>query len=66
MAAYKAPSIVISGTDVKTLSMVSLDLPDSETALELGKRIAAETGRTVKVRDEGGEILGIFRPVARH
>ena len=66
MAAYEAPSIVIIGTDVKTLSMVSLDLPDSETALELGKRIAAETGRAVKVRDEGGEILGIFTPVARH
>ena len=55
MAAQKAPNIPIIGTDAHTFSMVCLDLPDCETALELGKRIAAENGRKVKVRDR---ILG--------
>ena len=66
MAAQKAPNIALIEADAHTISMVCLDLPDCETALELGKRIAAETGRKVKVRDETGEILGIFRSAPRN
>lgn len=53
------PSVAIIGT-----SMISLDLPDTETALKLGRKLALETGRQVTVRDQEGAILRVFEPAA--
>lgn len=56
------PSVAIIGTGIRTLSMISLDLPETETALELGRKLALETGRQVTVRDQEGAILSVFEP----
>ncbi|MHC4049856.1 hypothetical protein [Bradyrhizobium sp. 25ACV] len=56
------PSVAIIGTGIRTLSMISLDLPNTETALELGRKLALETGRQVTVRDQEGVILSVFEP----
>lgn len=44
--------------------MISFDLPDTETALKLGRKLALETGRQVTVRDQEGAILNVFEPAA--
>jgi hypothetical protein len=56
------------GMDVGTLrisaaqlSTIALDLDDASEALELARKFADETGRTVTVRNEDGETVGIFR-----
>jgi tRNA1(Val) A37 N6-methylase TrmN6 len=51
-------NIVITGAGVGTLSMMIADLADETEALELAKRIADQTGRTVSIRDARGAILG--------
>ncbi|QQO33193.1 hypothetical protein JJC00_32445 [Bradyrhizobium diazoefficiens] len=56
------PSVAIIGTGIRTLSMIFLDLPKTETALELGRKLALETGRRVTVRDQEGAILSVFEP----
>lgn len=58
------PSVAIIGTGIRTLSMISLDLPETETALKLGRKLALETGRQVTVRDQEGAILSVFEPPA--
>ncbi|MEY9182361.1 hypothetical protein ABIA41_003796 [Bradyrhizobium sp. USDA 313] len=42
-------------------SLISLDLDRAEEALELGKKLADRSGRTVIVRDSSGVTLGIFK-----
>ncbi|MGY0571874.1 hypothetical protein ACTGJ9_013105 [Bradyrhizobium sp. RDM12] len=54
----KSNNIVITGAGVGALSMMVADLADEAEALELAKRIADQTGRTVSVRDFRGAVLG--------
>ncbi|WP_445220681.1 hypothetical protein ACKWRH_11945 [Bradyrhizobium sp. Pa8] len=42
--------------------MISFDLTDIDTALELGRKFALETGRQVTVRDKEGAVLSVFEP----
>lgn len=58
------PSVAIIGTGIRSLSIISLDLPETERALKLGRKLALETGRQVTVRDQEGTILSVFEPPA--
>jgi ABC-type hemin transport system ATPase subunit len=40
--------------------VISLDLADAETALDLAKQLAKRSGRTVVVRDANQKTLGTF------
>jgi hypothetical protein len=48
------------------LSIIALDLNNASEALELAKKIADETGRAVTVRNDDGEVLGVFRGVLKN
>jgi len=48
--------------DFSGLALIAIDLPDTETALEIGKKIAEKTGRIVTVRAQDGTCLATFRP----
>jgi tRNA1(Val) A37 N6-methylase TrmN6 len=50
----RSNSIVIIGAGVGSLSMMVADLADEAEALELAKRIAEQTGRTVAVWENYG------------
>jgi hypothetical protein len=52
------------GSGTAQLSMISLDLSSVSEALELAKKLAIKTGRTITVRNADGEILGILRGAA--
>jgi tRNA1(Val) A37 N6-methylase TrmN6 len=54
----KSNNIIVTGIGVGALSMMVADLADEAEALELAKRIADQTGRTVSVRDFRGAVLG--------
>ncbi|MCK1395001.1 hypothetical protein [Bradyrhizobium sp. 1] len=62
----KSNNIVITGAGVGTLSMMVADLADEAEALQLAKRIAEQTGRTVSVRDSRGVVLGKIPGSRRH
>jgi hypothetical protein len=47
-------------------SVFILDLDDEEKALDIGRRIAEETGRAVTVRDESGIALATFQAPVKH
>jgi hypothetical protein len=41
-----------------------IDLPDEEAALEMGKQLAEQTGKSVTIRDSKGTVLVTFaRPM---
>lgn len=58
------PSAAIVSTGIRALSMISLDLPESETALKLGRKLALEKGAAGEVRDQEGAILSVFERTA--
>jgi hypothetical protein len=65
----KIPTIVVTGTgpkDKRELSMVSLDRENEEAAVELAKRLAEQTGRTVTVRNANGQLVGTFGGLQPH
>ncbi|MET4315782.1 hypothetical protein ABIC01_008811 [Bradyrhizobium sp. RT4b] len=55
-------NIAIIGTGPRTNSLISLDLPDVETALSLGRKLVSDTGRKVIVHDQDGAVLDEFEP----
>lgn len=57
-------NIAIIGTGPRTCSLISLDLPDVETALSLGRKLASDTGRKVIVHNQDGAVLDEFEPPA--
>jgi hypothetical protein len=59
------PKVVIVGSGAK-LSIVFLDLPDTEEALTIARTMADHTGRTVTVRDANGEFLAKLKPSSKH
>ncbi|MET3905919.1 tRNA1(Val) A37 N6-methylase TrmN6 [Bradyrhizobium sp. S3.3.6] len=54
----KCNNIVLIGAGAGALSMSVADHVDEAEALDLAKRIADQTGRTVSVRDARGAVLG--------
>jgi hypothetical protein len=54
----KSPNFTLSAGST---SVFILDLEDEEKALDIGRRIAQETGRAVTVRDECGTALATFQ-----
>ncbi|MCC8961484.1 hypothetical protein H8A95_03905 [Bradyrhizobium sp. Pear76] len=53
-------NFAVSGAGLSSTSVIVLDLTDEETALDIGRRIAALTGRTLTVRNEEGLPLATF------
>jgi hypothetical protein len=54
------------GVGAARLSTIILELNSGSEALGLAKKAAEETERTVTVRNEEGEVLGVFRGVVRN
>jgi hypothetical protein len=57
MSVTKSPNFTLSAGST---SVFVLDLEDEDKALDIGRRIAQETGRAVTVRDESGTTLATF------
>jgi hypothetical protein len=63
MSEAKSPNFTLSAGST---SVFILDLDDEEKALDIGRRIAEETGRAVTVRDESGIPLATFQAPRKH
>lgn len=60
----KSPIFTVSGAGLSSTSVI--DLTNEETALDVGRRIAALTGRTLTVRDEEGLPLATFESARKN
>lgn len=56
----RPPKITLRTSGGRECAMASLDLVAAKAALDLAKRLAERTGRTVVVRDGDQEHLGTF------
>jgi hypothetical protein len=56
----RPPKIILRTSGVREYAVVSLELVHPRAALDLAKRLADRTGRTVVVRDGDQEHLGTF------
>ncbi|WP_050425499.1 hypothetical protein [Bradyrhizobium tropiciagri] len=56
----------VSNAGLSSTSVIVVDLTDEETALDIGRRIAALTGRTLTIRNEEGLPLATFESARKN
>jgi hypothetical protein len=60
------PAQLVAPGAGRRYGMIAIDLDNAEQALELARKIAERSGRTVTLSDADGEVLGVFEGAVRN